>query len=118
MRVLVCGDRHWVDRAAIKRELRKFPANTVIIEGEAKGADSLARDVALELGFKVLSFPADWDKYHRAAGPIRNRQMLTEGKPDLVLAFHQDLTRSKGTKNMVTLARRALGDDKVLIFES
>jgi hypothetical protein len=88
------------------------------IEGEAKGADSLARDVALELGFKVLSFPADWDKYHRAAGPIRNRQMLTEGKPDLVLAFHQDLTRSKGTKNMVTLARRALGDDKVLIFES
>ena len=56
---------------------------------------------------RVLAFPADWDKYHKAAGHIRNQQMLTEGKPTLVLAFHHDLARSKGTKDMVRRALKA-----------
>ena len=53
----------------------------------------------------VLAFPADWNKYDNAAGPIRNRQMLTEGKPTMVLAFHYKLlVESKGTKDMVKMA--------------
>jgi len=48
-----------------------------------------------------LEFPARWDLYGRAAGPLRNSQMLKEGKPNLVIAFHDNLDSSKGTKDMV-----------------
>lgn len=68
----------------------------------------MAAEIAQGFGVpkeRILAYPADWDKYHRAAGHIRNQQMLAEGKPTLVLAFHHDLAKSKGTKDMV---RRAL----------
>ncbi len=54
----------------------------------------------------VEAYPAEWARYHHAAGPIRNKQMLTEGKPDLVIAFHNDIEKSKGSKNMVALAKK------------
>ncbi|MBI2020165.1 DUF2493 domain-containing protein [Candidatus Daviesbacteria bacterium] len=110
MRILVCGDRNWVDKLLIKSVLRQLLSkNSIdyIIEGEARGADSLARECAEELGIKVLKFPADWKKYGKAAGPIRNQQMLKEGKPDLVLAFHDNLQNSKGTANMIKISKKA-----------
>jgi hypothetical protein len=58
------------------------------------------------MGLPVESFPADWEQYGRAAGPIRNQQML-EAKPDRVFAFHEDLEHSKGTGDMVRRARKA-----------
>jgi hypothetical protein len=106
MRVLVCGDRNWTDEAAIARVLFNLPADTVLIHGAARGADSIAGRVGERLGFEVLKFPADWEKFGRAAGPIRNQQMLDEGKPDLVIAFHPNLAASKGTKDMVKKARK------------
>jgi hypothetical protein len=101
MRVLCCGDRNWTSYEIIRRELEKLRPDTFIIEGCANGVDSISGDVATQLGYIVLEFPADWKKYGRAAGPIRNKQMLDEGKPDLVLAFHTDIENSKGTKNMI-----------------
>ena len=115
MKILVCGDRNWVDKKAIFRELSKYPRDTIVIEGEARGADSLARVVALGLGVSVERYPANWDKYGRAAGPIRNQQMLDQ-KPDLVLAFHADLDNSKGTRDMVIRARKA--GIEVLVFQA
>lgn len=104
--LLVCGDRNWQDYAAILKEI-KLLLPEVVIEGEAKGADTWARLAAQELGITVLKFPADWNKYGKSAGPIRNIQMLKEGQPDLVLAFHDDVEHSKGTKNMVEISRKA-----------
>lgn len=72
----------------------------VLIEGEAKGADRLAAQAARKLGIPVLPFPAGWNKYGRAAGPVRNTQMLREGQPDYAVAFHDNLAESKGTRNM------------------
>lgn len=88
----------------------------LVIEGEAKGADLLASDAAFYFGIPVLRFPADWDKYGRAAGPIRNTQMLKEGKPDLVVAFHDNINASKGTLNMVQQARKQ--SVKVMVYNS
>ena len=51
----------------------------------------------MERKIDVLWFDADWQKYGRAAGPIRNKQMLDEGSPDLVIAF----AGGRGTENMV-----------------
>ncbi len=106
LRLLICGDREWRNKELIKREiLRLMPI--LIIEGEARGADTLAREVAEELGIKVLPFLAEWNRYGRAAGFIRNTEMLHVGNPDAVLAFHNSLENSKGTKHMVKIAREA-----------
>jgi len=75
-----------------------------LIEGEARGADRMARAIGISLRIPVYGFPADWARYGRAAGPIRNKQMLVEGTPTLVVAFHDNLRNSKGTRNMVEQA--------------
>lgn len=106
MRILVCGDRNWSNKEAIRRELEKFPKGTTIIHGAARGADTLGGIVAKELGFEIEEYPADWNKYGKMAGSIRNRQML-DANPDLVLAFHHALSQSKGTKDMVQISREA-----------
>lgn len=119
MRVLVCGDRNWNNMNIIERELRKLPSDTIIIHGAAKGADTIAKFVAERIGLEIINegkgFPADWKRYGRAAGPIRNQQMINEGKPDLVLAFHENISESVGTKDMVERARKSR--IKVLIIE-
>ena len=107
MKVLICGDRNWRDYTAIKQYVSSLPPNTVIIEGDARGADQLAGLAAKEQGLPTEIYPAQWAIYGRAAGPIRNKQMLDEGKPDLVVYFHLDLDSSKGTKDMVTRATKA-----------
>lgn len=121
MRVLVCGDRFWRDYKKILHTLqaihRKTPIDCVIEGGQRTmssahvvadyGADWLARAAAFSLGIPVIEFPANWTLQKLAAGPIRNSVQLKFGKPDLVLAFHSDLSKSKGTKDMVNKARKA-----------
>lgn len=114
MRALVCGDRNWTDRKAIARELRKLEPPLTIIHGAARGADTLAGEVAQHHNMKVCVYPADWGQYGKAAGPIRNKQMLDEGKPDLVLAFHDNIEESRGTKDMVRQAAKR-GVETILI---
>lgn len=104
MRVLVCGSRHFKDEGLLNETLDKV-AITTVIEGEARGADTLARQYAERRGLDVLPFPALWDKHGRAAGPIRNTQMLVEGKPELVIAFRGP--NSKGTRDMINQAEKA-----------
>lgn len=66
----------------------------------------MASTVAKSLGFKnIIPFPAEWEKYGKSAGPIRNRQMLDEN-PDLVIAFHDDIESSKGTKDCIKEAEK------------
>ena len=105
MVILICGDRNWISYTAIQRELKRFnPNEDTIIHGAARGADSIAGKSAIWAGFTVRAYPADWGKYGRAAGPIRNQEMLDQN-PDLVLAFHPDIANSKGTGHMVKIAR-------------
>jgi hypothetical protein len=78
-----------------------------MINGLARGADQMAVDWADAHDIWVEGYPAQWTQQGRAAGPIRNQQMLDEGRPELVLAFHDNLDESKGTKDMVTRARKA-----------
>lgn len=112
LRVLVCGDRNWTDRALIRERLRPFglkvrPGFVVLIEGGCRGADAIARDVARELRYSLEEYNAEWDRYGRAAGPIRNQQMLDEAGPNLVLAFHDHIDRSRDTRDMLDRAHAA-----------
>jgi hypothetical protein len=110
MRVLICGDRDWSDRDKIKARLERLLDEVeefiTVVEGEARGADTIAREEAEKLGIKVQQFPAQWAAFGRAAGPLRNQAMLESGI-DLVIAFHEDLSRSRGTRDMVNRAQRA-----------
>jgi hypothetical protein len=104
VRVLVCGSRGWTDRESIRKAILSSGA-TIILQGEAIGADTIAKEIADELGIEVESYSADWGRYGRGAGLIRNQEMLDAGKPDLVLAFH--LNNSRGTRDMIRRAREA-----------
>jgi YspA, cpYpsA-related SLOG family len=109
LRVLVCGDRNWDNEDRIREVLEAYkeayPGKMLIVDGAAKGADSLGHKVAKELGLETERFPAAWSQLGRRAGPIRNQEMLDSGL-NFVLAFHEDLESSKGTKDMVTRARK------------
>jgi len=110
MRILVCGGRDFDDWHELHCRLieltqeKDYSTNEVVImTGDACGADWLARTWAKWEGIEYLGFPADWKKHGKAAGGIRNQQMLDEGKPDLVVAFPGGV----GTADMVRRARKS-----------
>lgn len=114
MKVLICGDRKWSNRERFHQVLWWFPI-THIVTGGAKGADFMAESYAAVSKIPWQTFEAEWKKYGRAAGPKRNQKMLDED-PDLVIAFHNDIFSSKGTKDMVKRAARA-GKDILVATE-
>lgn len=106
MKILICGGRDFDDDDLFSDEMAKLwrvYGNFEIISGMARGADMMAARYGWENNHKVHEFPADWNKHGRAAGPIRNQQMLDEGKPDLVVAF----PGGKGTAHMIRIAKAA-----------
>jgi hypothetical protein len=100
-RLLVCGGRDFDGRDALFSELDRI-APTTIIQGGARGADRLAANWA-NAHANLETYPADWDRHGKAAGAIRNQQMLDEGRPDAVLAC----PGGRGTADMVRRARSA-----------
>ncbi|MEM1372475.1 MAG: DUF2493 domain-containing protein [Pseudomonadota bacterium] len=102
VRVLACGGRDYTDTATVYRTLRELRA-TVVIHGAARGADSFASRWAEQNGIEQESYPANWQRDGKAAGHIRNAEMLAKGKPDIVVAF----SGGRGTADMVAKARKA-----------
>jgi hypothetical protein len=104
MRVLITGSRNWTNRATVIAALEGFDDDTVIVHGGAWGADTMADEVAQEMGFRTEMHPAMWRTHGRAAGPIRNQEMVDAGA-DVCLAF--PMSGSKGTWDCVRRARKA-----------
>lgn len=113
MRILVTGSRNWSNTNVIKKELQSFENERLkhyncckfdieLIHGNASGADKQAGFIASQWGWKVTPVPADWETFGKAAGPIRNRQML-DMQPDVVLGFCKK--RSRGTMDCLTEAK-------------
>lgn len=111
--ILVCGGRKYDNHEMVDDILREINGRktiSVLIEGGATGADTLAREWAEDNVVPCLTVPADWDRYGNSAGPIRNAHMLKIiGLPDLVVAF----PGQTGTADMVKKAHQ-LG---VVVFE-
>lgn len=111
MKVLVCGGRDFIDQELVIDVLMDIDKNfgvSGIIHGGCRGADWFAHEWVCEGIPKIYRTPekifkADWKTHGKAAGPIRNQQMLDEGKPDLVLAF----AGGRGTDDMCRRAREA-----------
>lgn len=105
-RVLICGDRKWKDKTCISDRIKWKPKTTIIINGGCKGVDTLASELGTELGMEVLDFSADWEKHGRSAGPKRNAEMI-KMNPHVCYAFHNKISDSKGTKDMINKCLKA-----------
>lgn len=106
-RVIIAGTRTFDDYGMLclhadymLQEQRK-KRRIVIVSGAAKGADALGEQYAKDRGYKIQRYPADWDKYGKAAGPIRNEKMAQNA--DALIAYWDG--KSRGTWNMIELAR-------------
>ena len=105
IKVLCCGGRDYADRENVDRCLNKIHTLLgidCIIHGDAVGADKLAGAWALNRNIAYVAMAAQWDKYGKAAGPIRNAEMIKE-QPHLVVAF----PGGRGTADMVQRAQEA-----------
>jgi hypothetical protein len=105
-RILVCGGRDYANWPAFDATMWHVAVHygaTEIIHGAARGADRMADAWARMVGLRINPFPADWNRYGKSAGPVRNQQMLLEGRPHLVVAF----PGGRGTADMVRQAQAA-----------
>ncbi len=112
LRLLVFGSRDWDSLDIIVETLDAVHAAhkiTRIINGGATGADimSSAASGTLRLPPPTV-FKADWATHKKAAGPIRNQQMLDEGEPDAALGFILDPAHSPGSWDMYERASKVL----------
>ena len=103
---LVCGGRDFTDSAtfhdAMQRLTEMWGCPGKLVHGAAKGVDAMAAAWADRMALDVAACPADWDKHGKAAGPIRNEDMLVTHKPNRVIAF----PGGKGTADMVRRAKK------------
>lgn len=115
--VIVTGDRHaeadgWWTCIATQLQISAGYDRLVVIHGAARGIDSIADQVCADYpSMAPIPMPAQWNLYGNKAGPIRNEQMLivlmklqNHGYTVSVLAFHDQIGESKGTKHMVNTA--------------
>lgn len=112
MRVLVCGSRDAENYIGASGRLVSYLASlcasehlTAVIEGACNGPDSWAREFANLHKIPCFTYRAQWTRYGKAAGPIRNQRMIDEGKPDLVVALWDG--RSRGTRDMIERSVKA-----------
>ena len=106
MNLIIAGCRDFTDRDFIYEGMDSFITDhgtpRLIIEGGATGVDRIAGHYANDNNIPLMVFRADWTKYGRAAGPIRNEEMAKHGTH--LLAFWDG--KSRGTKNMIETAKR------------
>ena len=104
MKVIIAGGRDF-DNYNLLREVCIRELGNLDIEivcGGARGADRLGEVFAIEMGYPITYFKADWKTNGRSAGPIRNKQMAEYA--DTLFAFWDG--KSRGTKNMIDLAKK------------
>jgi hypothetical protein len=121
-RLLICGSRDFTDADKFERMMEAWnrrnnePSksngsdSSTVISGMAEGADTLAVKWAKARNIPVLEFPIskdDYKRYRRGAGPKRNNDMATQGKPTVILGFPKSPADiSPGTKDMLNIGVR------------
>lgn len=113
MKILVCGGRHFNNYSVLNWVMTNVIAvadtdDVEIVSGHCVGADQLGERYAQENNMAVKIFSPNWTAYGRAAGPIRNKQMVdyvSQDKNSLVVAFVSP--NSKGTKGTIAMAKKA-----------
>jgi hypothetical protein len=104
--MLVCGGRDYSDFNYLQKILNQYHMGCncqLLIAGGQTGADTLAETWAYINKVPTLIIKAEWNKFGKRAGHLRNTRMLVEGQPTFVVAFPGGV----GTANMVMQAKGA-----------
>lgn len=116
LRIIIAGSREFNDYKLLKTSIKDILKNTSledigkikIISGTARGADQLGERFAKQFKLEVVKFPANWDKYGKRGGYIRNEEMakyaIQDGDYGMLVAFWDG--ESRGTKHMIDLAKK------------
>lgn len=100
-KIAVVGSRDFPDQRIVERFVFLLPRHWTIVSGGARGVDRWAEETANYWRRHTDIYPANWNKYGKSAGYIRNNEIVNNC--DIVVAFW-DL-KSKGTKHTIQLAR-------------
>ena len=107
-RVIVAGSRNFTDKEKLYKvldnRLASIKDKVESISGHCRGADMLGEQYAKEHGIPLVLFPADWDRYGKRAGYIRNDKMAryASKKDGILIAF--PVGEARGTKMMIRIA--------------
>ena len=101
MKVVIVGTRTYPDLEQVRKYVRDLSPDDIIVSGGAKGVDETAEGEARKLGMEVISVPAEWNKYGKRAGLMRNDIIV--GMADCVVAFWDGV--SLGTKYTIDKAK-------------
>jgi predicted Rossmann fold nucleotide-binding protein DprA/Smf involved in DNA uptake len=114
MNVAIVGGRDFDDyeqfKSCVDGEKIKFKS---IISGGARGVDTLAEKYAKEIGVPVKIYWPDWTKHGKAAGPIRNRQIIESA--DCVIAFWDE--KSPGTRSSIKIAEELKKPVSIFVYK-
>ena len=105
MKIIVTGSRDYRDSDYLIEVLSRWQPRFISVGDCPTGADCYANGFIRSRGIASRVYKADWKRFGKSAGPIRNQEMVDEGA-DMVLAFFQR-PDSKGTLNCVKLAEAA-----------
>lgn len=116
-RIVVAGSRDYDDyeeaSSFIDDCISGIDDSIVFVSGGCRGADALGERYANEHGFLTERYDAQWGKYGKAAGPIRNKEMAK--KADMVICFWDG--ESRGTKSMIDFAEAFAKETYIKIVE-
>lgn len=103
MKLAIIGSRDFYNYEFLKTTLEPYKDKiTLVVSGAARGADKLGEQWANENKIQTLIFPADWDKFGKRAGFIRNEDIIKNA--ECVIAFWDG--KSKGTKHSISLCEK------------
>lgn len=114
--VIIAGGRDFNDYTLLKTNmdiLLTHFSDITVISGTANGADKLGERYAKENNYNLIRCPANWDKYGKSAGYIRNSEMadiVVNNQNGICVCFWD--SKSKGTKHMIDIAK----DKNIPIF--
>jgi hypothetical protein len=115
MKILVTGSHIWCNQALIEQIFQVYPKDSILVEGEASGVDTISAYVCRKMEFKVRPYdPIKLGYKWPEAGPLRNSRMLEDEHPDkdgmyidVCIAIHWDPNLGRGTKDMVQKVLKA-----------
>lgn len=109
VKIIIAGSRSFTDFDLLKKKCDYYLSDAIannynieIVSGTAKGADKLGESYALEKGYHIAFFPADWKKHGKRAGYLRNQEMADYA--DALIVFWDG--ESRGTMHMIDLAKK------------
>jgi hypothetical protein len=104
MRTIIAGSRYFTDMPTLEKAIEDSGFDiTEVVCGCARGVDTLGKEWAENYGVQVALFPADWQKFGKAAGPIRNQEMAEYGD-SLILLWNPE--SSRGSRSMLREAKK------------